>query len=314
MTAMITRSFCRPVLPVVLIGLLWAGRAYGTSDLDRQLHDEYQGKILILRNFYSGKHLVYDANGSISDQSPSGDWTIDGVVKIADARFDGRRVKITAERQHLAWIHGTLQPVHDLNRNGDPDKHESAKRAVVLEIKFGTTAPATDALDKALGEVFLSSKDDFVSLVPDYWKPCLMSAIAAPDTRYKTCTLPADFLAIPGVSHSQTSIAEGLDTASAQVAPLVRKGGGMSPPRVVEQSEPQFSDEARVARLQGTVVLRLVVDESGAPRNVRIGSPIGCGLDAMAVDAVQRWRFAPAKKDGQPIAVEIAVETDFHLY
>ena len=58
----------------------------------------------------------------------------------------------------------------------------------------------------------------------------------------------------------------------------------------------------------------LIVDKEGHPHNIHILSPLGAGLDAKAVQAVATWKFQPAEKDGEPVAVQIAVEVDFHLY
>jgi periplasmic protein TonB len=60
--------------------------------------------------------------------------------------------------------------------------------------------------------------------------------------------------------------------------------------------------------------LWLVVDPDGLPRNIHIQRPSGMGLDEQAVNAVQRWRFDPAKKDDQPVPVMINVEVNFRLY
>jgi TonB family protein len=57
-----------------------------------------------------------------------------------------------------------------------------------------------------------------------------------------------------------------------------------------------------------------VVNREGSPTNIRIAQPLGYGLDAKAVEAVEGWKFTPAEKDGVPVDVEIAVEVDFHLY
>jgi len=57
-----------------------------------------------------------------------------------------------------------------------------------------------------------------------------------------------------------------------------------------------------------------VVGADGIPRDIRIAKPAGMGLDEQAVKAVQRWRFDPAKKDGNPVAVQINVEVNFRLY
>lgn len=61
-------------------------------------------------------------------------------------------------------------------------------------------------------------------------------------------------------------------------------------------------------------VLELIVDTDGNPRDIRIVSPLGLGLDQRAVESVSKWRFEPARKDGQPVKVEIMIEVDFHLY
>jgi periplasmic protein TonB len=64
----------------------------------------------------------------------------------------------------------------------------------------------------------------------------------------------------------------------------------------------------------GAVTLRLVVNRDGVPEEVHIVNPLGAGLDVNAVRAVEKWRFQPAEKEGQPVAVRIAVEVDFRRY
>lgn len=57
-----------------------------------------------------------------------------------------------------------------------------------------------------------------------------------------------------------------------------------------------------------------MVDEDGNPQNVRVIRPLGMGLDEKAIEAVRRYRFNPALKDGVPVPVEIKVEVNFRLY
>lgn len=95
---------------------------------------------------------------------------------------------------------------------------------------------------------------------------------------------------------------------------LYRVGGGVSAPRVLYQPDPEYSEEARKAKFQGTVVLWLVVGADGRPRDIRVSRSLGMGLDEKAIEAVRTWRFDPARKDGQPVAVQIAVEVIFRLY
>jgi len=91
-------------------------------------------------------------------------------------------------------------------------------------------------------------------------------------------------------------------------------GGGVSAPRVIYQVDPEFSEEARKAKYQGTCTLMLIVDANGRPTNIRVASSLGMGLDEKAIEAVKNWRFEPSTKDGHPVRVEIAVEVEFHLY
>jgi TonB family protein len=93
-----------------------------------------------------------------------------------------------------------------------------------------------------------------------------------------------------------------------------RMGKGITAPRLIYQTDPEFSEEARKAKYQGNCVLGLVVDASGLPTNIRVLNSLGMGLDQKAIESVKNWRFEPGKRDGRGIAVEIAVEVDFHLY
>jgi periplasmic protein TonB len=93
-----------------------------------------------------------------------------------------------------------------------------------------------------------------------------------------------------------------------------RPGRGVSAPRVIYQTDPEFSEEARKAKYQGTCLLDLVVDAEGRPTQIRVISALGMGLDEKAMESVRNWKFEPGQKDGHPVPVEIAVEVDFHLY
>ena len=93
-----------------------------------------------------------------------------------------------------------------------------------------------------------------------------------------------------------------------------RVGGGVSAPRIVYSPDPDYSEEARKAKYQGTVVLWVVVGPDGRTRDIRVQRSLGLGLDEKAMDAVRTWKFEPARKDGQPVAVQINVEVNFRLY
>jgi protein TonB len=76
---------------------------------------------------------------------------------------------------------------------------------------------------------------------------------------------------------------------------------------------PAYSEQARKAKIEGSCIVSLVVDEKGNPANLRVIRGLGMGLDERAIEAVKNWKFEPALKDGKPVPSKIAVEVDFHL-
>ena len=95
---------------------------------------------------------------------------------------------------------------------------------------------------------------------------------------------------------------------------VFRVGGGVSAPKAISTPDPEYSEEARKAKFQGTCVLWLIVGPDGHPRDIKIARTLGLGLDEKAIEAVKNWRFEPAMKDGKPVAVQINVEVSFRLY
>jgi len=87
-----------------------------------------------------------------------------------------------------------------------------------------------------------------------------------------------------------------------------------TPPRLTYSTNPEFTDQARRKKVQGVVLLSVTVGADGLPHDIKVDKGIGYGLDEKAVEAVSRWRFDPARKDGQPIDKEIKVEVQFRLY
>jgi TonB family protein len=94
---------------------------------------------------------------------------------------------------------------------------------------------------------------------------------------------------------------------------VYRIGGGVSAPALLFKVEPEYSEEARKAKFQGTVVLYVVVDEKGQPRDLKVVRPLGLGLDEKAIEAVQKWRFRPGQLNGKPVSVAATIEVNFRL-
>jgi protein TonB len=95
---------------------------------------------------------------------------------------------------------------------------------------------------------------------------------------------------------------------------VMKIGGGVSSPVLLHQVEPEFSEEARKAKFMGNVLVSLVVDPQGMPRNVHVLQSVGMGLDEKAMDAVRQYRFKPAMEAGKPVAVQMNVEVEFQIF
>jgi periplasmic protein TonB len=91
-------------------------------------------------------------------------------------------------------------------------------------------------------------------------------------------------------------------------------GGGVSEPHLIYRLEPEYSDEARKARVQGTVTIAAIIDAQGRPQSMHVVRRLGLGLDEKALEAVAKWRFEPAMKDSHAVPVRVDIEVTFRLY
>jgi TonB family protein len=102
-------------------------------------------------------------------------------------------------------------------------------------------------------------------------------------------------------------------TVNGVAEPVYRKNDGITPPRLIYGPDPEYSDKARKRKIEGVVTLGLVVTSVGTTTDIRVLNGRGYGLDEKAIEAVRRWKFQPATKDGKPVSVGIAVEIMFRM-
>jgi len=112
----------------------------------------------------------------------------------------------------------------------------------------------------------------------------------------------------------EPAVPRGIAASAAPATGVTPGGGKVSPPAVLFAPEPQFSEEARQAKVGGNVLVYLQVDENGNPKNVRVLRGVGMGLDQKAVEAVKRYKFRPATQDGHPVTVEMNVQVNFQIF
>jgi protein TonB len=94
---------------------------------------------------------------------------------------------------------------------------------------------------------------------------------------------------------------------------VFKVGGTVSAPRVTQRSDPEYTKEASDAKVEGTVLLSVVIGTDGLAHDINVVKGIGNGLDEKAVEAIQKWQFAPGTKDGEPVKVRAQIEVNFRL-
>jgi protein TonB len=117
-----------------------------------------------------------------------------------------------------------------------------------------------------------------------------------------------------GVGGDRGGVGRGPGSGSGCCGDVFGVGNGVSMPRAIYAPEPEFSEEARIAKFQGEVTLLVTIGTDGRARNLTVVRSLGMGLDQKALDAVRTWRFDPARKDGRPVAVQMNIIVNFHLF
>jgi TonB family protein len=88
---------------------------------------------------------------------------------------------------------------------------------------------------------------------------------------------------------------------------------GITAPKVLHKVEPKYTQEAKDAKIEGAVVLKVVVTSEGKADNIEVVRGLDPGLDQNAMDAIAQWTFQPGTKDGQPVNVAATIEVNFRL-
>jgi TonB family protein len=142
---------------------------------------------------------------------------------------------------------------------------------VEIEIELPTEKPNREDVSAAINKVFLAPWDSMTEIVPSYWQAYFAKREGKPQ--------PAP----PPEKDTVYSV----------------KPGEISPPHVTFDPDPPYPAEAQKSKYQGTVVMSLIVDPAGTPRDLQIERPLGMGLDEKAVAAVRTRKFDPRAKRRQ---------------
>lgn len=173
-----------------------------------------------------------------------------------------------------------------------------AKVYVVQEVRFKPPAAAPQQqIPKRR-----TKKIPIPDPTPDDPEPLVVEEIEDP-----TLELPDVDVTVFGIPDAPPFAGEGSSDQPVQM------GSGISPPEKIFAPQPGYTEEARQARIQGSVILQTVIDKQGKVRKVEVIKGLPLGLDASAVETVKTWTFKPASQEGEPIAVYYTLILNFSL-
>lgn len=249
-----------------------------TSSLDAQ----YKDKLVMLRSLSCGQKLKFDAAGKLVSGDEAGRKPCQG-MRVRHIYLDHGSLKIKAQLVRLVYDCAREQyreATESTSKSGEPArgaKESNQSQEILIEVQLPPRA------DNA---TIMGSMDRLFHI-----------SLPGP---YEAISAPASEIANPGSNY-------GFDGR------LFHVGNGVSAPVPVFSPDPEYSPEARDEGYQGTVVLTVIVGPDGRVHNPRVIRAVGQGLDEKAVEKVMTWRFKPATKCGNPVAVEVRIEVEFKL-
>ncbi len=252
-----------------------------------------------------------------------------GTYQVRPENFLLSVITHTAAIALLFWIfHVTIQP-----KLSAPKVNEAIELTSYIPMKVGKGGPSgggggdASKIKASTGTPPKAAKEQFAPpVVLQTQKSKLMvEPTVVADLKFPQATQIGDPLSKLMVPSNGTGVGGGIGSGDGGgvgsghggpgVGPgLFRIGNGVSPPRPIFTPEPEFSEEARKAKYQGVVVMEIIVGADGRVRDPKVVRSLGMGLDEKAKEKVLTWKFDPAKREGRPVAVQMAIEVAFNLY
>jgi TonB family protein len=234
------------------------------------------GKALFLRGFYLSNDLKYDEAGRVEGTPKVGDWTVAAVNVLKVERRSPGEIELDGVRVAVRYN----LDAHEFQRHA---LNEEKVRVVVKDPGDGKKLAAAFAAMFSVG-----IDPGLQQAMPDYWRHYFDPTLAWPQDALNGQTIYGMY----GGANQAKDVSE---------------------PKVEHRVDAKYGEFAVRDKVQGALQLRIVVDASGTPQRIAVTRPLGYGLDANAVEAVRKWRFAPGMKDGSAVATGLLTEQQFSL-
>jgi TonB family protein len=263
-------------------------RADARKNLEEDLRKVYAHKLFSLRTPYAGNKLQFDSQGKLVDAADACPWSICGMLQVENLVLAPGRLEISGKRVILALrLIKTDVKVIPLVTD----------RGIRIKVDLPSSPLDLPQVNNTLSNVFEGGR--LLERVALYWKPKV--DLGGPD--------PVEQIK---VLRDRTPNAIVAELEGNRPVYLVNPGI-VDPPKPILSPDPEYTESARLQRVTGTTIMLVVVNEKGFPEILEIMRGLGEGLDIRALTAVAGWTFKPAMKNGEPVAVLINVQVDFHL-
>ncbi|MEW5976317.1 MAG: energy transducer TonB [Acidobacteriota bacterium] len=274
----IRERYLYTLLLLLMTPLMQKAAAQELLDIDsaeKRLKSQFLGKTVFVRNFYEGNSLRFSSEGTLFNNSQSGPWTLYAQIELTEIKLNTDTLELSGTRLFVYFDKKTKQ-----------FKGAPLTEAVQISVE---TVPGTDItkLEQALSKIFLFERAKLADLVPPYWKKWLLNETAA--------------------DGDSQALGRGVRGA------VYRLDDVASRPRLLTRSEPMYPEIARRASVEGKLIVSAVVSKAGQLQVMDIIEPLGLGLDEAAIESMRRWKFAPARHNGEPVDVELNIEVNFAL-
>jgi len=292
-------------LVVLLLAIVAATGSASEQDAANVLK-QFEGKVLVLRHPLQDSFQQYDAAGKVLKGGNEGPWTVYGGLLIDKVDLSHDKLRLGGRRVLFLFLKGqfTAMDFKRLKRPVDPP----FPPAVQLEVGLDRALDSAEEARAVLGRVFALDTKGLMDSLPDLWRGVLDELVYDPAQKRE-----AEFRMELPTSHAPRRARKAAPDAVG-ADELFHVGEGVTAPKATFTPEPKFTEIARYEKFQGTVVVDVIVGSDGAVHEIRLVRPLGLGLDESAQSMIHTWRFQPATRNGQPVAVEMNVEVAFNLY
>ena len=308
----------RVKLTILLLSIIATSATSWTQDAEDTLK-QFEGKTMILLHPLLSGSQRYDAEGKVlKGGGNEGSWAlyagvlIDRVTLTSEKlRLEGRRIFFVFPKQKLTLLEFTQHGHH-----GSPPFSPSLNVEVTLDKPLDSSEQALTALSR----VFALKAENFLETLPDFWREYLVNHHFSYDPFQKK---EAEYRWREEVDtqgrtgqDSQPDLAKDSNDSELRerVVYPIGTGSGVKAPNPIHTPAPEFSSISQYENYQGIALVNVVVGTDGKAHRIRLLRALGMGLDEIALSTVRTWRFQPATRNGQPVAVEMNIEVAFNMF